>query len=72
MFLDRLVTIQAGSMPLRYADVTRPDVTEFLELAATMHLEPQVEEYPLAAANTALIDLKFRPVTAAKVLTIGS
>jgi propanol-preferring alcohol dehydrogenase len=54
------------------ANVTRRDVSEFLELAATMHLEPQVEEYPLAAANTALIDLKTRPITASKVLRIGS
>ena len=54
------------------ANVTRRDVSEFLELAATMHLEPQVEEYPLAAANTALIDLKTQSVKAHKVLRIGN
>ena len=54
------------------ANVTRRDVSEFLELAAALHLEPQVEEYPLAAANAALIDLKTRSVTAAKVLRIGN
>ena len=54
------------------ANVTRRDVSEFLELAAAMQLEPQVEEYPLADANTALLDLKTRPVTAAKVLTIAT
>jgi propanol-preferring alcohol dehydrogenase len=53
------------------ANVTRRDVSEFLSLAASMHLVPQVEEYPLAEANTALIDLKTQPVTASKVLRIG-
>ena len=52
------------------ANVTRRDVSEFLELAARMRLEPQIEEYPLTAANAALIDLKTRPVMAAKVLKI--
>jgi propanol-preferring alcohol dehydrogenase len=53
------------------ANVTRRDVSEFLDLAATIRLEPQVEEYPLADANAALLDLKTRPVTAAKVLRIS-
>jgi propanol-preferring alcohol dehydrogenase len=53
------------------ANVTRRDVSELLKLAATLRLEPQIEEYPLAAANAALRDLKMRPVTAAKVLRIS-
>ena len=52
------------------ANVTRHDVREFLVLAAIMKLVPQVQEYPLSAANEALIDLKMRPVTAAKVLVM--
>ncbi len=50
------------------ANVTRRDVRGFLDLAAAMKLQPQVEEYPLAEANAALVDLKTKPVTAAKVL----
>jgi propanol-preferring alcohol dehydrogenase len=53
------------------ANVTRRDVSEFLELAASMRLEPQIQEYPLTEANTALVDLKTKPVTGAKVLVIG-
>jgi propanol-preferring alcohol dehydrogenase len=50
------------------ANVTRADVNEFLDLAAAMELQPEVETYALADANAALVDLKFRPVTASKVL----
>lgn len=35
------------------ANVTRQDVAEFLELAATLGLRPEVEEYPLEKANEA-------------------
>ena len=52
------------------ANVTRRDVGEFLELAASMKLMPEVQEYPLAAANDALVDLKTRPVAGAKVLIV--
>jgi propanol-preferring alcohol dehydrogenase len=54
------------------ANVTRRDVQEFLDLAAAMRLRPQVQEYSLADANAALVDLKTKPVTAAKVLRIGT
>ena len=53
------------------ANVTRKDVREFLELAAAIGLEPQIQEYSLPAANEALTDLKFRPVTSAKVLRVA-
>jgi len=53
------------------ANVTRRDVVEFLDLAAEIKLQPQVHEYSLDAANEALIDLKTRPVTGAKVLVVG-
>jgi propanol-preferring alcohol dehydrogenase len=53
------------------ANVTRRDVQDFLDLAATMGLEPQIQEYPLSAANSALVDLKTRPVAGAKVLVVA-
>ena len=53
------------------ANVTRRDVSEFLELAAELQLQPQVQEYPLAAANQALVDLKTRSMGGAKVLIIA-
>ena len=53
------------------ANVTRRDVREFLELAAEMRLKPHIQEYQLAAANNAIVELKTGPITAAKVLLIG-
>ena len=54
------------------ANVTRRDVREFLRLAAEMQLQPQIHEYSLTEANAALLDLKTKPVTAAKVLVISA
>jgi propanol-preferring alcohol dehydrogenase len=53
------------------ANVARRDVREFLDLAAEMRIEPEVEEYALADANRALIELKTRKIRGAKVLTIS-
>ncbi len=53
------------------ANVTRRDVTEFLKLAAEIPLHPTYEEFPLAAANQALLELKERKIRGAKVLRIG-
>lgn len=52
------------------ANVTRRDVVEFLSLAAEMHLQPQVQEYPLSQANRALAELKQGKIRGAKVLRI--
>ena len=52
------------------ANVTRRDVREFLALAGRVPLRPEVEVYPLAEANRALLDLRFRPTRGAKVLRI--
>jgi len=52
-------------------NVTRSDVSEFLDLAAELQLMPHVQEYPLAAANEALVELKMRAVAGAKVLVIA-
>ena len=53
------------------ANVTRRDVSEFLKLAAEANIRPEVQEYALADANQALIDLKFRRIRGAKVLRIA-
>jgi propanol-preferring alcohol dehydrogenase len=52
------------------ANVTRADVGEFLELAAGIPLLAEVQEYPLADANRALIELRGREIRGAKVLRI--
>jgi propanol-preferring alcohol dehydrogenase len=53
------------------ANVARSDVAEFLELAAEIPIRPEVQEYPLEAANQALRELKERKIRGAKVLRIG-
>lgn len=50
------------------ANVTRRDVSEFLELAAEMKVKPEVEEFALSDANRALIELKAAKIRGAKVL----
>ncbi len=52
------------------ANVTRKDVTDFLELAVEMDIDPVVEEYGLMDANRALMELKTRKIHGAKVLVI--
>jgi len=52
------------------ANVARTDVREFLELAASIGLKPEVQEYPLEAANEALLDLKARKARGVKVLLV--
>ena len=53
------------------ANITRKDVEEFLPLAGKMGIKPEVREYPLEEANTALLELKERKIRGAKVLRIG-
>lgn len=52
------------------ANVARRDIREFLDLAAEIPIRPEFQEYPLADANQALIDLKERRIRGAKVLRI--
>jgi propanol-preferring alcohol dehydrogenase len=52
------------------ANVTRADVREFLDLAAAVPIEPEIEEFPLEDANRALLELKERKIRGAKVLVI--
>ena len=53
------------------ANVARKDVTEFLRIAAEAQIKPELQTYPLEDANKALIELKERKITGAKVLTIS-
>ncbi|HEX6904834.1 MAG TPA: zinc-dependent alcohol dehydrogenase family protein [Thermoanaerobaculia bacterium] len=53
------------------ANVARSDVREFLKLAAEIPIRPEVQEYPLEAANQALRELKERKIRGAKVLRIA-
>ena len=53
------------------ANVARRDVGEFLQLAAEIPIRPEVQEFPLEEANTALVELKMRKIRGAKVLRIG-
>lgn len=53
------------------ANVTRTDVSELLNLAAKIGLRPEYQEYELAGANVALLELKQRRIRGAKVLRIA-
>ena len=53
------------------ANVARRDVREFLDLAAKIPIQPEVQEFPLEEANQALRELKERKIRGAKVLKIG-
>lgn len=53
------------------ANICRQDVSDFLKLAATMKLAPTVEEYHFLDANRALVELKTKKSTGAKVLVIN-
>jgi len=50
------------------ANVTRRDVSEFLELAAKIPIIPDYQEYPLEKANQALLEIKQSKIRGAKVL----
>jgi propanol-preferring alcohol dehydrogenase len=50
------------------ANVARRDVSEFLTLAAEIPIRPDVQEFPLAEANAALVELRESRIRGAKVL----
>ncbi|MFC1877122.1 zinc-dependent alcohol dehydrogenase family protein [Thermodesulfobacteriota bacterium] len=52
------------------ANVTRQDVKAFLALAADMRIRPEIQEFSLAEANQALLELKERKIRGAKVLVV--
>jgi alcohol dehydrogenase, propanol-preferring len=53
------------------ANVTRKDISEFLQIAARIPLIPEVQEYRLEDANRALLELKQRKIRGAKVLRVS-
>ena len=53
------------------ANVTGADIAEFLSLAVSVPIKPEVEIYAFERANDALRDLRFGPIRGAKVLAIG-
>lgn len=50
------------------ANVTRRDISEFLEIAEKIPIKPEIEIYPFEKANEALKDIKGRKIKGAKVL----
>jgi alcohol dehydrogenase, propanol-preferring len=54
------------------ANVTRRDISEFLQLAASAGIHPEFQVYNLEDANLALLELKQRKIRGAKVLKIGT
>jgi propanol-preferring alcohol dehydrogenase len=53
------------------ANVQRRDVIEFVQAAAEIPIKPETQEYELADANKALLELKERKIRGAKVLRVG-
>jgi alcohol dehydrogenase, propanol-preferring len=53
------------------ANVSRADVHEFLQLAASAKLKPEYQEYELKDANQALTELKHGKIRGSKVLHIS-
>jgi propanol-preferring alcohol dehydrogenase len=53
------------------ANVTRRDLEEFLPIAAAIPLRVEVQQYPLEAANEALLELRAGHLRGAKVLNIS-
>ena len=53
------------------ANITRKDVEEFLLIAASIPLKPEIETYSFSQANEALYDLKNKRTKGAKVLMVN-
>ncbi|MBU2514307.1 zinc-dependent alcohol dehydrogenase family protein [bacterium] len=54
------------------ANVTKQDIRDFLNLAASIPILPEYQEYNLEEANLALLELKNRKIKGAKVLRIST
>ena len=52
------------------ANITRQDIIEWLQLAATIPIKPEIQQYPLEQANLALMELKTGQIRGAKVLKL--
>jgi len=53
------------------ANVSREDISEFLDLASKIPIRPETQEFALEDANIALVELKERKIRGAKVLRIA-
>lgn len=53
------------------ANVTRRDISEFLEMASHIPIIPDIQEFSLEEANIALLELKERKIRGAKVLRVA-
>jgi propanol-preferring alcohol dehydrogenase len=53
------------------ANITRRDIKEFLDLAAEINLQPEIQVFALEQANEALIELYAGKIRGAKVLKIA-
>jgi propanol-preferring alcohol dehydrogenase len=53
------------------ANVSRSDISTFMELAAAIPLKPEVQEFTLEDANEALTELKAKRIRGAKVLIVN-
>jgi len=53
------------------ANVTRTDISEFLDLAAKVPIHPEVQEFSLEESNQALLELKNRKIRGGKVLRLN-
>lgn len=53
------------------ANITRKDVSDFLDVAARAGIRPEYQEFPLKEANKALLELKEQKIRGAKVLRIS-
>ena len=52
------------------ANVTRSDIAEFIHIASEIPIKPEVQEFKLEDANTALQELRSGGIKGAKVLKI--
>ncbi len=53
------------------ANVTRADVSEFLQIAARANIQPEFQEYELQDSNNALLEIKQGKIYGSKVLVIS-
>ncbi len=54
------------------ANVSRQDISDFLELAAQIPIKPETEEFELEAANEALLSLRTKEIRGGKVLRVNA
>jgi propanol-preferring alcohol dehydrogenase len=54
------------------ANVSRADISELLQLAASIPIRAEIQEFPLQDANKALAELKARKIRGAKILRIDA